>query len=60
MTLLTFLIILVIGGLCWYLVETYVPLPAPIKTVLRVVLVLILILLILALFQIVPLPIKLA
>ena len=56
MTLVTFILILVIGGLCFYLLETYVPLPAPVITVLRVVGVLVLIFLLLSLFNVMPLP----
>ena len=36
-------ITLVIVGLCLYLVEAYIPIPAPIKTVIRVVVVLFLV-----------------
>jgi hypothetical protein len=56
MDLITFLIVLVIGGLVWYLVEHYVPMPDPVKLVLRVVLVLVLACMVLALFGIIDLP----
>lgn len=59
MSLLTFFVIVVIGGLCWYLLENYVPLPRPIQIVIRVVLVIVLIALVLALFKIAPLPFSL-
>jgi cobalamin biosynthesis protein CobD/CbiB len=35
-------IVLVVLGLVWYLIETYIPLAAPIKVVIRVVAILIL------------------
>jgi hypothetical protein len=56
LTLVQFVVILIVGGVIWYLVENYVPLPDPVKLVLRVVLVLVLVLMILALFGIMPLP----
>lgn len=39
-----FLIVLVVLGLAWYLIETYVPIAEPFKTVIRVVIVLIIVL----------------
>jgi uncharacterized membrane-anchored protein len=42
--LITLIIVLVVVGLCLYLVETYIPMSPPIKTVLRVVVVLVLVL----------------
>lgn len=59
MSLLELVIVLVVGGLCWYLLERYVPLPDPIKLMLRVLLVLVLILLILAFFKVITLPFSL-
>jgi hypothetical protein len=47
------LILLVIVGVCLYLVETYIPLSPPIRTVIRVVVVLIMILYLLQIFGIV-------
>lgn len=60
MSLLELVIVLVLGGLGWWLVERYVPLPEPIRIVLRVILVLVLILLILAFFRVISLPFSLA
>ena len=53
------LVVLVVGGLCLYLVETYIPLSPPIQTVIRVVVVLFLILFILRVFGIVDVPLRL-
>ena len=44
------LIFLIIIGVCLYLVENYIPMSAPIKTVIRVVVVLILVLYLLKAF----------
>jgi hypothetical protein len=44
MGLITLIIVLVVVGLCLYLIEAYVPMSPPIKTVLRVVVVLVLVL----------------
>lgn len=52
MGIITFLIVLIIVGLIWWLVRTYLPLPAPVKTVIDVVGVLILIIMLLQLFGI--------
>lgn len=54
--MITVLIVLVIVGVCLYLVENYVPMSPPIKTVLRVVTVLILCLWLLQVFGIADLP----
>jgi hypothetical protein len=48
--MISLLILLVIVGVCLYLVETYIPMLPPIKTVIRVVVVLILVLYLLRLF----------
>jgi hypothetical protein len=50
-------IVLVIVGVCLYLVENYVPMSPPIKTVLRVVVVLILVLFLLRAFGVADVPI---
>lgn len=50
MSLITLLIVIVICGVCLYLVETYVPMSPPIRTVLRVVVVLVLVLWLLQIF----------
>jgi hypothetical protein len=49
-SLVSVIVTLVILGLALYLVETYIPMSPPIKTVLRVVVVLILVLWLLRLF----------
>lgn len=60
MTLIEFLVVLVVGGLVWWLLERYVPLPEPVKIVLRVVLVLVLVLMLLAFFGVIALPFKIS
>ncbi len=42
MDLIQLLVVLVVVGVCLYLVQTYVPMAAPIKTIINVVVVLIL------------------
>jgi len=56
--MITFLVVLVVLGLCLYLVETYIPLSPPIQVVLRVVVVLFLCLYLLRLFGIVDIPLR--
>lgn len=41
--LLTILLVLVIIGVCLYLIETYIPMSPPIKTVIRVIVILVLV-----------------
>ena len=53
MSLIGLIIVLVIVGVCLYLLENYVPMSPPIKTVIRVVVVLVLILWLLQVFGIV-------
>jgi hypothetical protein len=53
-TLLTMLIVLVIFGVIWWLIETALPLPPTIRMVIRVVLVLFLCLWLLSLIGVVP------
>jgi hypothetical protein len=48
MTLLGLIIVLIVVGFCLWLVNTYVPMQAPVKTVLNVVVVLILLIWILS------------
>lgn len=55
--MITILVVLVVIGLCLYLVETYIPMSEPIKMVLRVVVVLFLILWLLKMFGIVDVPV---
>jgi len=50
--MISLLVLLVVIGLCLYLVETYVPMSPPIKVVLRVVVVLVLVLYLLQAFGI--------
>jgi hypothetical protein len=54
--MITVLIVLVVVGVCLYLVENYVPMSPPIKTVLRVLVVLILVVWLLQVFGITNLP----
>jgi hypothetical protein len=50
------IVTLVIVGVCLYLIETYVPMDATIKTVIRVVVVLCVVLYLLSAFGIVDVP----
>lgn len=52
MDLISVVIVLVILGLCLWLVETYIPMSPPIKTVIRVVVVLVIVLWLLRAFGI--------
>lgn len=52
MSIISIVVVLIVLGLCLYLVETYIPMSAPIKTVLRVVVVLVLVLWLLQTFGI--------
>ncbi len=56
MTLLTFLLTLVVIGIIWWVVRTYVPMPDVAKRVGDIVFVVVVICLLLALFRIMPLP----
>lgn len=59
MDLISLLVVLVVIGVCLYLVETYIPMSPPIKTVIRVVVVLVLILWLLRAFGVnTTLPIR--
>jgi hypothetical protein len=53
MSIVGILLVLVIVGVCLYLVQTYVPMAAPIKTVITVVVVLLLVVWLLEAFGIV-------
>lgn len=55
--MLTALVVLVIVGICLYLVETYIPMAQPIKIVIRVIVVLFLVIWLLSLIGVVP-PLK--
>lgn len=59
MPIISVLVVLVVVGLVWYLLENYVPMAEPIKTVIRVVAVLILCLWLLSAFGIVSIPFRL-
>ncbi len=50
MPIIQILIVLIIVGVCLYLVQTYIPMAAPIKTVITVVVVLCLVLWLLQIF----------
>ena len=54
MSVIAVVVLLVIVGVCLYLIETYIPMAAPIKLVLRVVVVLVLVLWLLQAFGINP------
>lgn len=57
MGLISLILVLVIVGVLLYLVETYIPMAAPLKTIIRVVVVLVVILWLLQLFVgDIPLP----
>jgi hypothetical protein len=55
--MIVLLLTIVIVGVCLYLVEQYVPMSAPIKTVLRVVVVLVLVLYLLSAFGVLDVPV---
>jgi len=51
------LLVLVIVGVCLYLVETYIPMSPPIKTVIRIVVVICLVLFLLRVFGVMDVPV---
>ncbi len=51
--MLTIVVVLVVIGVCLYLVNTYVPMAAPVKTVLNVIVVMALVLWLLSAFGII-------
>ncbi len=53
MSLIGLILILVIIGVCLYLIETYIPMSPPIKLVIRIVVVIVLVLWLLQIFGIV-------
>ena len=59
MPIITIIIVLVVVGLVLYLIENYVPMSPPIKTVLRVVVILVLCIWLLNAFGIVHIPLRL-
>jgi hypothetical protein len=58
MSLVTIIVVLVVMGLVLYLINTYIPMARPVKTVLNVVVVLMLCLWLLNAFGIVNVPIR--
>lgn len=56
MDLVQLIVVLIVFGLVWWLVTTYLPLPPPIKTAITVLFVLLLILWLLSIVGLVPLP----
>lgn len=56
MTLISFIVLLVVLGIIFYLVENFVPMSPPFKTVLRIVAVTILAFMVLALFHVISFP----
>ena len=54
--MITFLFLLIILGCALYLVETYIPMAAPIRIVIRVVVILLLLWYLLNLFGLAPTP----
>lgn len=59
MSIISIIVVLVVMGLVLYLINTYIPMAQPIKTVLNVVVVLLLCLWLLNAFGIVNVPIRL-
>lgn len=55
--MISLLIVLIIAGVCLYLVENYIPMSPPIKTVIRVVVVLFLVVFLLRAFGVVDVPV---
>ena len=58
MDIIQLLIALVVFGVVWYLVTTYVPMPQPIKTVITVIVVLVLCIFLLNFFGITHFPMR--
>ena len=58
MDLIQVIIVLIIVGVCLYLIQTYIPMSPPIKTILMVVVVLVLCLWLLQVFGISTIPIR--
>jgi len=55
--MIALIVLLVVVGLCLYLIETYIPLDPVIKTVIRVVVVLCVVLYLLSAFGVVDMPV---
>jgi hypothetical protein len=58
MGLLELIIVLVVVGVALYLIETYIPMSPPIKTVLRVIVIIVLAVWLLRLFGIGDIPLR--
>lgn len=56
--MITAIVVLIIVGVCLYLVENYIPMSPPFKVVIRVVVVLVLVLYLLRLFGIGDIPVR--
>jgi len=55
--MIALIVLLVVVGLCLYLIETYIPLDPVIKTVIRVVVVLCVVIYLLSAFGVVDMPV---
>lgn len=55
--MISLIVLLVVVGVCLYLIETHIPLSPPVKTVIRVVVVLCLVLYLLKVFGIADVPV---
>lgn len=55
--MIALILTLIVIGVCLYLVETYIPMSPPIKTVIRIVVVIVLVLWLLRLFGIADMPV---
>lgn len=58
MDLIQVVIVLIIVGVCLYLVQNYIPMAPPVKTILMVVVVLVLCLWLLSVFGVTTIPIR--
>ena len=58
MDLIQVVIVLIIVGVCLYLIQTYIPMAPPVKTILMVVVVLVLCLWLLQVFGVATIPIR--
>lgn len=57
--MITLIVVLVVLGVCLYLIESYIPMSPPIQTVIRVIVVLFSVLYILNAFGIIDSPVRL-
>lgn len=56
--MITAIVVLIIVGVCLYMIENYIPMSPPFKVVIRVVVVLVLVLYLLRLFGIGDIPVR--